>query len=84
MRTTVTLDPDVQILLKEAAHRCGKPLKTTPNEAVRAGLLGKVRVAEALPARSGSEAAARVLGQSAPCHDLADKTAWPQICSQSL
>lgn len=50
MRTTVTLDPDVQILLKEAAHRSGKPFKATLNDAVRAGLLGTHRVAEAAPA----------------------------------
>jgi hypothetical protein len=38
MRTTVTLDPDVVALLKEAALRTGKPFKTTLNQAVRAGL----------------------------------------------
>ena len=38
MRTTVTLDPDVHILLNDAAHRSGKPFKTTLNDAVRAGL----------------------------------------------
>ncbi len=38
MRTTVTLDPDVQTLLKEAAHRSGKPFKVTLNEAIRLGL----------------------------------------------
>lgn len=38
MRTTVTLDPDVQALLKEAAHRSGKPFKVALNEAIRAGL----------------------------------------------
>jgi hypothetical protein len=38
MRTTVTLDPDVQILLKDAAYRTGKPFKVMLNEAVRAGL----------------------------------------------
>lgn len=38
MRTTVTLDPDVQQLLKDAAHRSGKPFKTTLNDALRAGL----------------------------------------------
>ena len=38
MRTTVTLDPDVQNLLKEAAHRTGKPFKVTLNDAIRAGL----------------------------------------------
>ncbi|MFN0186656.1 MAG: hypothetical protein ACKVQR_22830 [Aquabacterium sp.] len=49
MRTTVTLDPDVQTLLKEAAHRSGKPFKTTLNDAVRAGLLGRHQVAEPAP-----------------------------------
>lgn len=38
MRTTVTLDPDVQSLLKDAAHRTGKPFKATLNDAVRAAL----------------------------------------------
>ncbi len=38
MRTTVTLDLDVQNLLKEAAHRSGKPFKVTLNDAIRAGL----------------------------------------------
>lgn len=38
MRTTVTLDPDVQRLLKEAAHGSGRPFKQVLNDAVRAGL----------------------------------------------
>jgi hypothetical protein len=38
MRTTVTLEPDVQRLLKEAAHRSGRPFKQVLNDAVRAGL----------------------------------------------
>ena len=38
MRTTVTLDPDVQRLLKEAEHRSGRPFKQVLNDAVRAGL----------------------------------------------
>lgn len=38
MRTTVTLDADVQNMLKEAAHRSGKPFKVTLNDAIRAGL----------------------------------------------
>ncbi len=38
MRTTVTLDLDVQTLLKDAAHRSGKPFKATLNDAIRAGL----------------------------------------------
>lgn len=38
MRTTVTLDPDLQRLLKEAALRSGRPFKQVLNDAVRAGL----------------------------------------------
>ena len=38
MRTTVTLEPDVQKLLKDAAHSSGRPFKQVLNEAVRAGL----------------------------------------------
>ena len=38
MRTTVTLDPDVQRLLKEAEHKTGRPFKQVLNDAVRAGL----------------------------------------------
>lgn len=38
MRTTVTLDADVQKLLQDAAHRKGLPFKQVLNDAVRAGL----------------------------------------------
>ena len=38
MRTTVTLKPDVQKLLKDAAHRSGRPFKQVLNDAGRAGL----------------------------------------------
>jgi hypothetical protein len=38
MRTTVTLEPDVQKLLKDTAHRKGLPFKQVLNDAVRAGL----------------------------------------------
>lgn len=38
MRTTVTLDPDVQAMLQRAAHQTGRPFKRVLNEAVRAGL----------------------------------------------
>lgn len=45
MRTTVTLDHDVQRLLKEAAHRSGRPFKQVLNDAVRAGLKTATRAA---------------------------------------
>ena len=35
MRTTVTLDPDVERLLKDEAHRRGASFKVALNEAVR-------------------------------------------------
>jgi len=38
MRTTVTLDPDVQQLLEEALARGKRPFKQVLNDAVRAGL----------------------------------------------
>ena len=41
MRTTVTLDKDVERLLRNAMHRSRKSFKETLNEAVRAGLSEK-------------------------------------------
>jgi hypothetical protein len=38
MRTTVTLDPDVERLLKSAARERGVSFKQALNEAIRAGL----------------------------------------------
>jgi predicted transcriptional regulator len=38
MRTTVTLDPDVERLLKETAHQTRKSFKQVLNDAVRNGL----------------------------------------------
>ena len=38
MRTTVTLDPDVEVLLKQAMRERGIPFKQALNEAVRTGL----------------------------------------------
>ncbi len=49
MRTTVTLDPDVQNLLKDAAHRSGKPFKVTLNDAIRAGLRPQRSAQAAVP-----------------------------------
>ena len=41
MRTTVTLDPDVEALLRKEARRGGKPFKQALNNAIRAGLRGR-------------------------------------------
>ena len=38
MRTTVTLDPDVERLLKEAMHRSRQSFKETLNRAIRTAL----------------------------------------------
>jgi hypothetical protein len=38
MRTTVTLDPDVESLLRKEVHRRGEPFKQVLNNAIRAGL----------------------------------------------
>lgn len=40
MRTTVTLEPDVERMLKEEAHRTRMSFKAVLNNAVRAGLCG--------------------------------------------
>jgi aminoglycoside phosphotransferase (APT) family kinase protein len=49
MRTTVTLDADVQALLKDAAYRSGKPFKVTLNNVLRAALSGKRGALTAAP-----------------------------------
>jgi hypothetical protein len=38
MRTTVTVDPDVEALLRQAMQQSGQSFKTTLNQAVRRGL----------------------------------------------
>jgi hypothetical protein len=40
MRTTITLDPDVEQMLREAMQRSRKGFKQTLNQAVRLGLSG--------------------------------------------
>ena len=41
MRTTVTLDKDVERLVRQAMHRSRRSFKATINAALRAGLGGK-------------------------------------------
>lgn len=48
-RTTVTLEPDVQALLREASLRSGKPFKRVLNDAVRAGLRPQRETGAAAP-----------------------------------
>lgn len=43
MRTTVTIDPDVEALLRQAMRERGEPFKQVLNNAVREGLLRMAR-----------------------------------------
>jgi hypothetical protein len=43
MRTTVTLDPDVELLIKRAMEERGLSFKQAINEAIRAGTTGPGR-----------------------------------------
>jgi hypothetical protein len=54
MRTTVTLDPDVQRLLDEAQHRSKRPFKQVLNDAVRVGLGRRAAPAPAFEQRTFS------------------------------
>ena len=47
MRTTVTLDPDVESMLRKEMRRRGEPFKQVLNNAIRAGLRNVKRPAEA-------------------------------------
>lgn len=38
MRTTLTLDPDVESLISEEVHRTRRPFKQVVNDAIRSGL----------------------------------------------
>ena len=49
MRTTVTLDSDVEQLLRSAMHRARRSFKETLNTAVRAGLTGRPAAARRRP-----------------------------------
>ncbi len=49
MRTTVTLDPDVQVLLKRAMRQRDKSFKQALNDAVRAGLAGAPAASRGAP-----------------------------------
>ena len=47
MRTTLTLEPDVEQLLREAMYRQGKTLKDAVNDGLRQGLRAKKKSASA-------------------------------------
>lgn len=50
MRTTVTLDPDVESMLRKEVRRRGEPFKRVLNNAIRAGLRNMKRGDEAFEA----------------------------------
>lgn len=58
MRTTVTLEPDVERMLRQAMALSGESFKTTLNRALRRGLAG----VEATPDEQPFHVAARPLG----------------------
>jgi hypothetical protein len=47
MRTTVTLDPDVESMLRKEVRRRGEPFKQVLNNAIRAGLRNPKQRSEA-------------------------------------
>lgn len=49
MRTTVTLDKDVERVLRDAMHRSRKSFKATLNDGLRAGLGGKAVAPKRVP-----------------------------------
>jgi hypothetical protein len=49
MRTTVTLEKDVERMLRDAMHRSRKSFKETLNASLRAGLGGKPAQARSAP-----------------------------------
>jgi hypothetical protein len=60
MRTTLTLDPDVERLIEEEVHRVRRPFKQVVNDAIRRGL--SPRLAESTTAPYRVKAHKSVLG----------------------
>ena len=52
MRTTLTLDPDVERLLAEEVHRVRRPYKQVVNDAIRRGLAPRLSEAPSRPYRA--------------------------------
>ncbi len=52
MRTTLTLDPDVERLLAEETHRLRRPFKQVVNDAIRRGLSPRLADAPLGPYRT--------------------------------
>ncbi len=47
MRTTLTIEPDVELLLQRAMRHSGKGMKSVVNEALRLGLGARAKTARA-------------------------------------
>ncbi len=56
MRTTVSLDADVERLLKDAMHQSRQSFKETLNRAIRTALGGEAATAERPPVRGNGAA----------------------------
>lgn len=50
MRTTLTLEPDVEALVREAIYRTGKSFKQAVNDALRTGLMPPAQTQAIAPA----------------------------------
>lgn len=74
MRTTLTLDPDVERLLKQAIHHEKKGMKETLNAALRRGLAHQVSINPTKPfVIQAKPMGLRVGLDPARLHDLADE-----------
>lgn len=66
MRTTVTIDPDVQVLLERAIRESGAPFKQVLNNAIREGLRASAR----RPSRATDKYSQPVFDMGLPATDL--------------
>jgi hypothetical protein len=73
MRTTVTLDPDVEVLLRDAVRKRGEPFKQVLNEALRDSLRGKTTRNAVQPFRQRTFNLGRPLVDLSKANVLADE-----------
>lgn len=74
MRTTLTLDPDVERLLEDEVHRVRRPFKQVVNDAIRRGLAPRLADAPAAPYRVKAHKSTLAPGiDSAGLNELADE-----------
>ena len=66
MRTTLTLDDDVEAKLRAEARRSGRPFREVVNEAIRRGLMSRRRTSASVPFK----VIARDLGNLKPGYSL--------------